>query len=266
MIYQQHSHRTYTFHNFSENLGISGKIDYNNFMAKKKFSSTKVIPLGSTAFRQPFATSHCKYLHGYRLQAKFWFACNVLDNNNWVVDFGALKDLKKLLEDKFDHTTCVSEADPDLNIFKALHDKQIIDLRILPGVGIEKFAEYCFDIASKFIKDATNNRCWVEKVEVWEHEQNSAICELDVQQEMKAHDNLLTELASVQHEKQVNVNTNHDEIDAAAVAKIIEHKFTPIVSTPVVQDTNVPPLYAKVTKGISDPFAGTSWSNSGKRK
>ena len=54
-----------------------------------KFISTKIIPLGSAAFRQPFARSHCKFIHGYRLQAKFWFECEVLDNNNWVVDFGA---------------------------------------------------------------------------------------------------------------------------------------------------------------------------------
>ena len=54
------------------------------------FQSTKTLPLGSTAFRQPFAQSHCKYLHGYRLQAKFWFEADKLDENSWVVDFGSL--------------------------------------------------------------------------------------------------------------------------------------------------------------------------------
>ena len=88
-----------------------------------KFSSTKVIPLGSTAFRQPYATSHCRYLHGYRLQAKFWFTCNTLDNNNWVVDFGALKEFKTILEEKFDHTTCISSNDPQRPLFELLHEK-----------------------------------------------------------------------------------------------------------------------------------------------
>ena len=140
-----------------------------------KFRSTKVIELGSCAFRQPKASSHCKYLHGYRLVAKFLFGCNELDKKNWVVDFGGLKGLKSKLEDQFDHTTVISSDDPHLDTFKELHEKGIIDLRVMDGVGIEKFAEYCYNLASGFIEDMTDGRCWVKKVEVWEHEKNSAI-------------------------------------------------------------------------------------------
>jgi 6-pyruvoyltetrahydropterin/6-carboxytetrahydropterin synthase len=143
-----------------------------------KYVSTKVIPLGSCAFRQPFAESHCRFIHGYRLQAKFWFGCNHLDENNWVVDFGGLKKLKNILEEQFDHTTVVWEKDPELQTFQLLNDKKMIDLRIMPnGVGIEKFAEYCFDQANGYVDDLTNGRCWCSKVEVWEHEGNSAIYE-----------------------------------------------------------------------------------------
>ena len=57
----------------------------------------------SAVFRQPHADhSHCRFLHGYSLGFKFKFACNELDNKNWVVDFGGLKPLKKWLEDSFD--------------------------------------------------------------------------------------------------------------------------------------------------------------------
>lgn len=140
-----------------------------------KFRSTKVIELGSCAFRQPKATSHCKYLHGYRLVAKFLFGCNELDERNWVVDFGALKGLKSKLEKQFDHTTVISKDDPFLSTFEELHEKGIIDLRVMDGVGIEKFAEYCFNLASSFVDDMTDGRCFVKKVEVWEHEKNSAI-------------------------------------------------------------------------------------------
>ena len=62
------------------------------------FQSTKIIELGSCAFRQPAADSHCRFLHGYRLTAKFWFGANELDKNNWVVDFGSLSHLKKILK------------------------------------------------------------------------------------------------------------------------------------------------------------------------
>ena len=141
-----------------------------------KFYSTKVMPLGSCAFRQPYATSHCKFIHGYRLQAKFWFSCNQLDKNNWVVDFGGLKTLKNVLEGTFDHKTVVWSQDPDIDMFREMEKRKMIELVELPkGVGIERFAEHCWEIADNHVKAITEGRCWCEKVEVWEHEQNSAI-------------------------------------------------------------------------------------------
>jgi len=141
------------------------------------FQSTKVIELGSCAFRQWKADhSHCKFIHGYRLVAKFWFAASELDNKNWVVDFGGLKQLKEALEKQFDHTFCVAGDDPLLSYFKQLHDLGAVDLRVMQnGVGIERTAEWCYNTADKIIKEITNGRCCVEKVEVWEHEKNSAI-------------------------------------------------------------------------------------------
>jgi len=143
-----------------------------------RYVSTKVIPLGSCAFRQPLAESHCRFIHGYRLQAKFWFTCSSLDKNNWVVDFGALKGLKTILEETFYHKTVVSGTDPDMDMFKELEKRKMIELVIMTdGVGIEKFANFCFDKANEYLNVSTYGRCWVQKVEVWEHEGNSAIYE-----------------------------------------------------------------------------------------
>ena len=142
------------------------------------FSSTKIIELGSCAFRQPEAKSHCRFIHGYRLVGKFWFGAKELDENNWVVDFGGLKNLKKILQLQFDHTTVISSTDPAIANFKSLNEHGIIDLRIMEGgVGIEKFAEFCYKTADEYVKENTNNRCWCKKVEVFEHEKNSAIYE-----------------------------------------------------------------------------------------
>ena len=141
-----------------------------------KYQSTKVIELGSCAFRQWRAEhSHCKYVHGYQLIAKFWFGGSALDERNWLVDFGGLKVLKAKLQSIFDHTTCVAADDPELETFKALDQKGIIQLRIFEkGVGIERTAEVTFNIAQEYINEITNGRCWVERVEVFEHEDNSA--------------------------------------------------------------------------------------------
>ena len=143
------------------------------------YVSTKLIELGSCAFRQWRAThSHCSKIHGYQLKAKFWFGCSELDERNWAVDFGDLKELKSKLQNQFDHTLCVATDDPQLPLFQVMNSQGICDLRIMEkGVGIERTAEFCFDIANEHIKQLTNGRCWVKKVEVWEHELNSATYE-----------------------------------------------------------------------------------------
>ena len=160
-----------------------------------KFQSTKVIELGSCAFRQPQANhSHCRFLHGYRLTAKFWFAASELDENNWVVDFGGLKGLKEKFKNQFDHTTCVAADDPALPIFKELEKAGACDLRVMAnGTGVERIAEWCYDTADFFIKAATNDRCWVEKVEVFEHEDNSAVFTRIVTQTMRFNDEFKSE-------------------------------------------------------------------------
>ena len=141
-----------------------------------KFTSTKILELGSCAFRQPWADSHCRFLHGYRLTAKFWFGTNQLDDNHWVVDFGSLGPLKKKLKTQFDHTTCIAADDPALSVFEQLQKAEACDLRVMPyGTGIERVAEYCYNIANDIIREQTEGRCWVDKVEVFEHENNSAI-------------------------------------------------------------------------------------------
>jgi 6-pyruvoyltetrahydropterin/6-carboxytetrahydropterin synthase len=143
---------------------------------KKIYKSTKLIELGSCAFRQWRAESHCAQIHGYRLMAKFTFGCESLDNKNWCVDFSSLKDLKKQLQDVFDHTVTLAADDPFLDKFRELHNAGVVNLKIFDdGVGIEKTAEFCFNAASKWISEQYGDRCWVEQVEVFEHEANSAI-------------------------------------------------------------------------------------------
>lgn len=139
------------------------------------YQSTKIIELGSCAFRQWRAThSHCKFVHGYQLKAKFWFGCKSLDDKNWAVDFGGLKGLKVILQKQFDHTLCVAADDPLLPSFIQLHEAGGCDLRVMESVGIEKTAEWCYNTAKEYLISAYNGRCWVEKVEVWEHAENSA--------------------------------------------------------------------------------------------
>ena len=58
-----------------------------------------------------------------------------------------------------------------------LEDKGLAQITIVDGVGAEKFAEHAFNFADKLIREATDNRCYVVKVECAEHGANSAIYE-----------------------------------------------------------------------------------------
>ena len=133
----------------------------------------------SACFRQPKAHSHCKFLHGYSLAFKFTFGCNELDERNWVVDFGGLKTLKTMLEDTFDHKVVLDKEDPHLMDFRVLQAKELVDIVVLDGVGVEKFAEHAYEMASKVVDVLTDGRCWVEEVECAEHGANSAIYRKD---------------------------------------------------------------------------------------
>ena len=133
----------------------------------------------SCAFRQWRAThSHCKLIHGYSLAFKFVFGATTLDDRNWVQDFGGLKDIKAWLKQQFDHTLCIAEDDPELQTLMLL-DGHIADIRMLPAVGCEKFAEHVYNHVSKIIEQSSGGRVWLDSVECREHGANSAIYQRD---------------------------------------------------------------------------------------
>jgi 6-pyruvoyltetrahydropterin/6-carboxytetrahydropterin synthase len=73
-----------------------------------------------------------------------------------------------------DHTTIVAKDDPYLEQFKQMDTDGIIQLRIMDAVGCEQFAKYLYDIINAFLELETDNRVRSTKVEVYEHERNSA--------------------------------------------------------------------------------------------
>ena len=210
-------------------------------------TSSKLIELGSTAFRQPRAESHCRYIHGYQLKAEVTFACNELDNNNWVFDFGGLKDLKHIYKTQFDHTLVIASDDPEIELLKELNARGLAQLRIMTGgVGIERFAEWCFKTADSFVDEATNGRVWVESVTVYEHDDNFASYNRST---IKAEETVaVTEDVDVQPEEPVTTTTPPEQTSEQSPA------------TKYAGGARVGP---DVRKGnFSDPFAGTTWGNS----
>ena len=148
-----------------------------------KYNSTKLFDGYSTCFRQWRAEgTHCRFLHGYAVSFRVWFE-GELDHRNWVWDFGGMKRATATIEgmspkDYFayllDHTTIVAEDDPYLEQFIQMALDGIIQLRVLPATGCERFAEYLYTTINDFLKTETKGRVKAVKVEVYEHERNSA--------------------------------------------------------------------------------------------
>ena len=147
----------------------------------------------SCAFRQWRSThSHCSLIHGYSIGIKLIFKSETLDERNWVMDFGGLKEFKNWAEHMFDHTMLVAEDDPYLETFKKLDDIEggfdnngIVDLRVVPAVGCEAFAKQAYDKMAAIIeRRKAEPNLWIinpnvklVSVEVFEHAGNSAIYE-----------------------------------------------------------------------------------------
>ena len=133
-----------------------------------------------------------------------------------------------------------------------MSDKGMIDLRIAEkGVGIERTAEWVYENANKLVTKQTNNRVRVIKVEVWEHEGNSAIYEelLNATHDI-GHINLNPGM--MVDEETVSLNDlKQREIEAAAIIN------DEVISEPI----RITPLQSKKTTGYSGFFDGTSWGS-----
>ena len=162
----------------------------------------------SCCFRQWRSThSHCSLLHGYSIGIKLIFESETLDDRNWVMDFGGLKAFKEWSEYTFDHTLVIAQDDPHRAMFEkmaelGLQDQGgVCDVRIVEGVGCEKFAELAYNTMENILRAFQAGNSWflvaqdgntvkefkcrypvgqdvkLRSVEVFEHNANSAVYE-----------------------------------------------------------------------------------------
>ena len=130
----------------------------------------------AVAYRQWRADSHCNKIHGYAMGFHFEFESDDLDARNWVVDFGSLKSLKDKLDDWFDHTCLVAQDDPEFEMFKLLHEKNLIKMVVVEKTGCEGLAEWLYKYIDEvwMPENGYYDRCRIVKVEVRETPSNSA--------------------------------------------------------------------------------------------
>jgi len=135
------------------------------------------------------------------------FESETLDSRNWVMDFGGLKAFKEWADHMFDHTLVIAKDDPHLEKLQALaslglqDQGGVCDIRIVDGVGCEKFAELAFNTMQGILETFQKGEGWelkdqsgktvklfaarypvgagvkLRSVEVFEHAGNSAVYE-----------------------------------------------------------------------------------------
>lgn len=143
-------------------------------MSAAHYRSTKTFTDLPCAHRQHRHAGHCRFVHGYSRTVTLVFAAEALDENHFVVDFSSLKPLKAWLEQMFDHTLLINHDDPELETFRALHDRGVVKLQVVPNVSMEATAKLVFDFADELVRTQTAGRAWVERVEMRENAKNSA--------------------------------------------------------------------------------------------
>lgn len=124
----------------------------------------------------------CASIHGYDRSVRLTFSGSV-DEHGWIVPFGELKVVKEWIEYYFDHTTCLPADDPRLGEINAELLKVgglLNTVRVLPyGVSMEMSSLFIIEHIGLYIMYLTKGRCYVSKVECFEHERNSAFVTMD---------------------------------------------------------------------------------------
>lgn len=135
----------------------------------------------SCCFRQHRAThSHCSLLHGYAIAVHLEFRAKELDERNWVVDFGSLKDVKDFLKQTFDHTLLVASDDPYLDEICQFGGLGLAKVVVLEAVGCEAFAEHIAQFVNNWlVTQGLHKRVTLTKCQVREHGANSASVEFN---------------------------------------------------------------------------------------
>ena len=142
----------------------------------------------SACFRQWNAShSHCKFLHGYAIAFRLHCKSYTLDKNNWVLDFSWLKNNEILIDEKniyewlhymFDHTVILSDDDPEIELFRIMEKKNIIQLRIIPNLSCEGIGKFILNNIAKLIEKYSNGRVKLYRLDVIENNKNTACVEI----------------------------------------------------------------------------------------
>ncbi len=125
------------------------------------------------AHRQHLHDGHCSFVHGHNWDISITFACEELDENGFVVDFGKLRFIKSWIEEHLDHACVLAKADPlkSALISAAPEAWKVYEV---DSCSCEGLAAHLLEVFDAMVRENTSGRVRVMSVEVSEDRKNAA--------------------------------------------------------------------------------------------
>lgn len=139
-----------------------------SYIITKKFDRLKA------AHRQWRHPGHCARIHGECWSFDVVLEADILDERNFVLDFGELDLLKDWFDSKFDHVLLVDFDDPELETLRKLDERGLTRLVEVQSCSAEGLAVMVYAHVSEELRRRTNGRVWVKQVVCYEDSKNSA--------------------------------------------------------------------------------------------
>jgi len=118
------------------------------------------------AHRQPNHDGHCRLVHGHNWGFDITIACDILDENGFVLDVGKMKCVKARLEELFDHTLLINYDDPMVEHFKSMDRQGLYNLVLVPNCGMEGLAQFVQQDVQKLLEDTFGTERGLQVTEV----------------------------------------------------------------------------------------------------
>lgn len=129
------------------------------------------------AHRQHNHDGHCAWIHGHNWGIEIEFQASSLDINNFVVDFGKLKFIKRWIDENLDHALLINESDPEREYILSVlqfSDIQLAKILVVPDGSAEGLAEWLWSVFDVMVRRETDGRAWIRRLSVYEDGKNSA--------------------------------------------------------------------------------------------
>jgi len=137
------------------------------------YTCTKTYQNIPFAHRQHRHPGHCKNIHGHNWAFTFEFACDELDENGFIYDFGKMRFIRNWLNEHLDHAFVYNKDDVEAKTMLSNYPDMFKPYPV-ESCSTEGLARHLYEIFAPEIKSMTSGRARLLSIEVSEDSKNAA--------------------------------------------------------------------------------------------